>query len=90
MGGGQLKKPSKPKFKRAFDSRVMARLKRLELSTSCVTGRRSNQLSYSPAKKRYITDFVLRRNSFFQFISFLAHMLNLFYARLLDYPFLAI
>lgn len=35
----------KTRIKRAF---LMAGVTRLELATSCVTGRRSNQLSYTP------------------------------------------
>ena len=33
----------------------MARVTRLELATSGVTGRRSNQLSYTPTQKNYQT-----------------------------------
>jgi hypothetical protein len=32
----------------------MAGVTRLELATSCVTGKRSNQLSYTPLKKFFV------------------------------------
>ena len=48
----------------------MAGLTRLELATSCVTGRRSSQLNYSPISKAYIAfldnlDFFLLAVCFF-------------------------
>ena len=43
--------------------KVMAGVTRLELATSCVTGRRSNQLSYTPGKGRENVAEVFSRSS---------------------------
>ncbi len=64
----------------------MAGVTRLELATSCVTGKRSNQLSYTPKEKNCGENYKLKNKFFYYFFkdnskkimqNFLAKNLNL-------------